>query len=255
MNQDKPDSKPIPQALHQFINQHPLPMGLAVTTGSHLYGFPAPGSDYDIRGYHQRSLEQVLGLDEADQTVHRFLQDPPAEILTHELRKYLRLLLNNNGNILEEVFAPHHILSSPDHREIRDIAHDCISRAHAAHYMGMARQMRHRQDLEPLDIKPALHLYRIYLTGITLMQTARVETHLPTLNQEEHNPLTEELTNRRSQGGHTTLTQAEAQTCRTDHDLLAIRLEEARNSSQLPPNPGGRQRINDLLVRIRRREA
>ena len=37
------------QRLQQQIDQHPYPLLFTTISGAHLYGFPSPDSDYDLR--------------------------------------------------------------------------------------------------------------------------------------------------------------------------------------------------------------
>ena len=41
----------------------------ATISGAHLYGFPSPDSDFDLRGAHVLPLKKVVGLDVRDETV------------------------------------------------------------------------------------------------------------------------------------------------------------------------------------------
>jgi predicted nucleotidyltransferase len=41
---------------------HPYPLLFATVSGAHLYGFPSPDSDYDLRGVHILPPEESLGL-------------------------------------------------------------------------------------------------------------------------------------------------------------------------------------------------
>ena len=41
----------------------------ATISGAHLYGFPSPDSDYDLRGAHVLPLDAVVGLEVRDETV------------------------------------------------------------------------------------------------------------------------------------------------------------------------------------------
>ena len=38
--------------LTKQIDEHPYPLLFATISGAHLYGFPSPDSDYDLRGVH-----------------------------------------------------------------------------------------------------------------------------------------------------------------------------------------------------------
>jgi uncharacterized protein len=49
----------------------------ATISGAHLYGFPSPDSDFDLRGAHVLPLEKVVGLEVLDETVEdsRVIED------------------------------------------------------------------------------------------------------------------------------------------------------------------------------------
>ena len=57
--------------LMTHVEQHPYPLMFATISGAHLYGFPSPDSDYDLRGVHLLPLEQVVGLDTGEETVEK----------------------------------------------------------------------------------------------------------------------------------------------------------------------------------------
>lgn len=48
--------------LKKQVEQHPYPLLFATISGAHLYGFPSPDSDYDLRGIHLLPLQDVVGL-------------------------------------------------------------------------------------------------------------------------------------------------------------------------------------------------
>ena len=43
-----------PRLLRQ-VEQHPYPLLFVTISGAHLYGFPSPDSDFDLRGVHHLS--------------------------------------------------------------------------------------------------------------------------------------------------------------------------------------------------------
>ena len=55
--------------LFRQVEQHPYPLLFATISGAHLYGFPSPDSDFDLRGAHVLPLEKVVGLEARDETV------------------------------------------------------------------------------------------------------------------------------------------------------------------------------------------
>ena len=40
--------------INKVIAEQPFPLIFATISGAHLYGFPSPDSDYDLRGVHLR---------------------------------------------------------------------------------------------------------------------------------------------------------------------------------------------------------
>jgi hypothetical protein len=47
--------------LHRIVAAQPYPLLFATISGAHLYGFPSPDSDYDLRGAHVLPLDAVGG--------------------------------------------------------------------------------------------------------------------------------------------------------------------------------------------------
>jgi uncharacterized protein len=58
----------IPTSLLETVSQQPYPLLFATISGAHLYGFPSPDSDYDLRGVHILPLVDVIGLDAGRET-------------------------------------------------------------------------------------------------------------------------------------------------------------------------------------------
>jgi predicted nucleotidyltransferase len=61
---------PLPLLKNQ-VDQHPYPLLFATISGAHLYGFPSPDSDFDLRGVHLLPLEDVVGLRAGHETVEK----------------------------------------------------------------------------------------------------------------------------------------------------------------------------------------
>lgn len=55
--------------LHRIVAAQPYPLLFATISGAHLYGFPSPDSDIDVRGTHVLPLEKVVGLEDREETV------------------------------------------------------------------------------------------------------------------------------------------------------------------------------------------
>ena len=101
----------------------------ATVSGAHLYGFASPDSDVDLRGAFLRSTRELLGLRPPTETIgiaDRCKVD--LDWVAHDLRKFARLLTNHNGYVLEQLFSPLVVVSTPAHEELRELARGCITR-------------------------------------------------------------------------------------------------------------------------------
>ncbi|HEY9683874.1 MAG TPA: nucleotidyltransferase domain-containing protein [Oculatellaceae cyanobacterium] len=58
-----------PHQLSQAVPDDKYPLLFATISGAHLYGFPSPDSDYDLRGVHVLPLQEIVGMTETDHTV------------------------------------------------------------------------------------------------------------------------------------------------------------------------------------------
>src|SRR5437868_7391142 len=172
--------------LHQHVELHPYPLMFATISGAHLYGFPSPDSDYDLRGIHLLPLAEVVGLHVKHETVEKSGIHDGLEIdlVTHDAKKFFGLMLKKNGYVLEQLLSPLVVHTTPEHDELKTLAADCITKHHAHHYLGFAAtQWKLFQKEDPPHVKPLLYVYRVLLTGIHLMRTGDVQANLVLLNE------------------------------------------------------------------------
>ena len=239
----------------QHVESHPYPLLFATISGAHLYGFPSPDSDFDLRGVHMLPLETIVGLDEGDQSVEKegIYDGLEIDLVTHDAEKFFRLMLKRNGYVLEQIFSPLVVYSTPEHEELKSIAKKCITRHHAHHYLGFAAtQWKLFAKESPPRVKPLLYVYRVLLTGIHLMRTGEVEANLLTLNESAKLSYIDELVDRKRSGPEKgTLQAADLEFHTREYERLTAELESAYESSELPEMPSARDELNDLLVRLR----
>jgi len=57
--------------LTRQVELHPYPLLFVTISGAHLYGFPSPDSDFDLRGVHVLPPEEVVGLETGPETVEK----------------------------------------------------------------------------------------------------------------------------------------------------------------------------------------
>lgn len=247
-----------PRLLKQ-VDAHPYPLMFATISGAHLYGFPSPDSDFDLRGAHVLPLADIVGLGDGTETVEKsgFHDGLEIDLVTHDVKKFFGLLLKKNGYVLEQLLSPLVVRTSPEHEELRALAPECITRHHAHHYLGfVATQWKLFSKEEPPRVKPLLYVYRVLLTGIHLMRTGEVEANLVRLNETAKLPYVPELIARKTQGPEKgTLDAADAAFHEREYQRLSAELEQAYAASKLPEGPRATRALNDLLVRIRLRSS
>ena len=236
---------------------HPYNLLFATVSGAHLYGFPSPDSDYDLRGVHILPAEEALGLLPKRETIEvkGTRGGVEMDLVTHDVLKFFSMLLKRNGYVLEQLYSPLIVQSSPEHEELKVIARGCVTRHHSHHYFGFAAtQWSLFQKEDPPRVKPLLYVYRVLLTGILLMRTGRIEANLITLNEDFRLPYIGELVSRKIHGAEKSkLETPEVQFHQAEYERLVAQLETEAAESTLPEEAACREALNDLLVRVRLR--
>lgn len=244
------------ERLKNEIRNHPYPLLFATVSGAHLYGFPSPDSDYDLRGAHILPVREVVGLFDARETVEvsAMREDNfELDLVTHDIKKFFGLMLKKNGYVLEQLLSPLIVHAMPEHEELKEIAKTCITKHHSHHYFGFAETQWKLFDKErPRRVKPLLYTFRVLLTGIHLMRTGEVEANLVRLNEEFNLLYIPELIERKvSDVEKATLEDEDVSFYHKEYERLRAELESAYQSSTLPETPSGKDALNDLLVRLR----
>ena len=101
-------------------------------------------------------------------------------------------------------------------------------------------------------VKPLLYVYRVLLTGLHLMRHGEIEANLLTLNETARLPYIDDLVERKLSGpekGH--LAAADVDFHRQEFERLVTELRSGSESSTLSERASAKERLNDLLVRLR----
>jgi uncharacterized protein len=239
--------------LSRFVREQPNPLLFATVSGAHLYGFPSRDSDFDLRGVHLLPLGEVVGLEQGVQTIEvsEVRDGVDVDLVTHEARKFFMLLLKPNGYVLEQLYSPLVVCTSPAHAELLSIAVGCITRRHAHHYRGFALT-QWGLFVKERRVKPLLYLYRVLLTGIHLMRTGTVEANLRHLNEEFQLPQVPHLLELKTTGvERSRLDDKDISFHEREYGRLLEVLDEAAETSILPDQPSAQGALDDLLVRLR----
>ena len=241
--------------LQAEVESHLYPLLFVTISGAHLYGFPSPDSDYDLRGVHVLPVRDVIGLFPARETVESSGVRDGLEIdlVTHDVKKFIGLMLKKNGYVLEQLLSPLVVRTSGAHEELKALAPRCVTRHHAHHYLGFAEtQWKLFEKDRPPRAKPLLYVYRVLFTGIHLMRTGEVEANLLRLNETFKLPYAADLVARKLAGPEKgTLSDADLEFHRSEYARLRAMLETAYDQSQLPDNATAGEALNDLLIRVR----
>jgi len=243
------------QKLLKVISSQPYSLLFATISGAHLYGFPSPDSDYDLRGVHLLPVQEVIGLDPGRETIEvsEIREELQIDLVTHDVKKFFSLLLKKNGYVLEQLYSPLIVQTTPSHEELKAIAQNCITRHHSHHYFGFAEtQWRLFEKENPRRVKPLLYVYRVLLTGIQLMRTGFVEANLLQLNEVfKLSYIPDLIALKQSRPEKSILTDADLAFHQGEYTRLRGELELAYQGSTLPENSSAKAALNDLLLRLR----
>ncbi|WP_052891462.1 DNA polymerase beta superfamily protein [Thermogemmatispora carboxidivorans] len=245
------------ERLRTVLARQRYPLLFMTLSGSHLYGFASPDSDYDLRGSHILPLREVIGLREGAETFEEHFNDGGTEVdlVTHDVRKCFTLLLGKSGNVLEAIYSPLVIYTTPGHEELKALAMRCVTRYYAYHYLGFARnRLKQASHKQPLSIKSALHTYRVILTGLHLMRTGELEPNLRRLNEVfRFSSVADLLARKPASGEKAQLEESAVALYEEEWRRLMSDLEQSVESSVLPVQPDAQAQagLNDLLIRLR----
>jgi len=238
--------------LAPVIAEQPDPVLFATVSGAHLYGFPSRDSDVDLRGVHLLPAADLVGLREPDETRSRMWVRDGVEmdLVTHDLRKFVRLMLRRNGYVLEQLLSPLVVHTTDAHRELAGLAPGVLTSHHAHHYRGFATT-QWRLFERTGELKPLLYTFRVLLTGIHLMRSGEVEPHLPTLLEAVGAPAyLPELIAAKAEREHGDAGMGHARVAADVRRLHAV-LDEAQAASALPDAPSVHDALHAFVVRVR----
>jgi predicted nucleotidyltransferase len=238
--------------LARIASQGPEPV-FATISGAHLYGFASPDSDVDLRGAFLLPAQAMLGLHPPAETIT--VEDHSAielDWVAHDIRKFARMMTSHNGYVLEQLFSPLLVISTPPYQELRELGKGCVTRRTVRHCQGFARGRRKRLEEPAPTVKHLLYAYRVLFTGIYLMKTGDVIANLPHLNEHFRLPDVDALIARkRERAERMALDDGELGMHRTILDRLEAMLDDAHARSSLPEEPTTAAALDDFVVRLR----
>lgn len=238
--------------LAAVVAEQPDPLLFATVSGAHLYGFPSRDSDVDLRGVHLLPAADLVGLREPEETRSRMWDRDGTEmdLVTHDLRKFVRLMLRHNGYVLEQLLSPLVVHTGEAHRELVALAPGVLTRHHAHHYRGFATT-QWRLFGKTGELKPLLYTFRVLLTGVHLMRGGEVQADLRALVGEAGAPAyLPDLIAAKAEREHGPADVDHARVA-DDVERLHALLDAAQQDSALPDAPSAYDALHAFVVRTR----
>lgn len=226
------------------------PIFLSVS-GSHLYGIPDP-KDIDIRGAHVYPLQTYLRMGGHHETLDKMLAGN-VDLVSHEIGKFLKLLVAPNVTFIEEVLSPLSIVRSKWYTELQQIARDCVSKAGYSHWKGFAKHTSYHAVQEDYK-KPKRNLYllRIYYQALYVLKNGKLRSDFGSLKDiEEYNDalVTELFECKKNKADFFNKQQFLAH-CGELEKILAQKLETNKELRDAP-SAETKEQASDLCARIR----
>lgn len=241
--------------LTEIAASQPHPLLFATVSGAHLYGFPSPDSDYDLRGAHILPLADIVGLLPRRETIEvsRVVDGLELDLVTHDVSKFLSLLLKKNGYVLEQLLSPLVVHTTPAHAELCALAPRLFTRYHAHHYLGFAAtQWKLFEKEQPRRVKPLLYVFRVLLTGLHLLEAGELNANLLQLNEVYRLPYVVDLVARKLAGPEQSqLDAGDIEFYRREYERLCAELKAAIDTTHLPAATEAGLDLHQLLVRVR----
>ena len=187
-----------------------------------------------------------------DETIDHSTIDEGTEvdIVSHEVGKYFRLLVKNNGYVLEQIFSPLVVTGLEFLNVLRPIAARCVTKHHYHHYRGFyatTRKLLEKQDVK--KAKSLLYAYRVLMTGIHLMNSGSIETDVRVMYSELGVDFIPDLTAAKREE-KIELPNLDWEFHLQQLDCLEQKLAESFEASSLPDGRDSAS-VNELLVELR----
>jgi predicted nucleotidyltransferase len=181
---------------------------LRAPAGSTLPGLNLPGKgDSDEVGVCVEDIHAAMGFSEFEQYIYRSAavregqHDAPSQpgdldLTMYSLRKFLRLALQGNPQIIQTLFVPEHLCihRSELGAELQGLAPEIVSKKAGMRYLGYMESQRqkllgergqkrvNRPELEEkfgFDTKYMMHVLRLGFQGVELLSTGKLSFPMP----------------------------------------------------------------------------
>lgn len=227
-------------------------------SGSHLYGWTNEDSDMDFRGFHIHKTSDFFKLEKPDSVVELMQDD--VDYVSFEIEKTIKLILKNNGNVLEQVFAKQ-IYASNDFNTLRKLARKTISKKICYHYKGMAENNYNKfiktkkKSYKTRTVKKYLYVIRALMIGIHVLNTGRLIPNITELNKKMKKPYVNDLIRLKKKGKEweNKLNKEKSEKIEEFIKKLFSEIDNSYKKSGLPEKPNNRESFERFLIKIRKK--
>lgn len=229
----------------------------ATITGDHVFGFPAPDSELDLRGAHVLPLETVVGLHTPQETWEPSrieLEGVALDRVSHDVRKLATMLTGRNGYLLEQLCSPLVVIDHGHLDELRALAVGALTWRIVNHYRSFFRsQERLVEAADQPTMRQLLDLFRVGMTGLHLLREQQVEVDILRLNEALFRlEFVPELVERAlTASPPARIEAAEARRLIADAKRLESHLAPTAAASGLPDEPPNLAAVDAFVVRMR----
>jgi uncharacterized protein len=224
-------------------------------SGAHVYGFPSPDSDVDMKSVHVDPTERILGFGNGAAHADRLEVIDGVEIdyTSNELKPVLMGVLQGNGNYIERFLGGAPLFASPDLEALKPLVKRSLSRRLFRHYLGFATsQLKAFEADGQRSAKKLLYVLRTALTGAHALKTGEIVTDLGELCEPHGFPEARALIAAKLAGEKTLLPAEQADRWMKETERAFAVLKAANDSSSLPVDPEGSADLEAFLIAARR---
>lgn len=152
--------------LQEIEKQKDVEILYAVESGSRVWGFASPDSDYDIRFIYRHDLNYYLSLWEQPDVIE-FMTKDNLDGSGWDLRKTVQLLAKSNAPLLEWLYSPVvYYENEAFATQMRALAKDCFSPiACLHHYLGTTKKFMTVCEQDEVKLKSYFYALRTALAG------------------------------------------------------------------------------------------
>ncbi len=225
-------------------------------SGSHLFGWDSHDSDLDFRGFHVINTVELFKLVKPRDTFE--LMHEEIDYVSFEIEKTIKLVLKNNGNVLEQIFAKQ-LYYNDDFVKLRELAVNSFSKRLYNHYKGLADNNYGRfidtvrDNYKVRTVKKYLYIFRALMIGIHVLKNNQLIPNILELNKKMKIPYVNKLVELKVNGNEwSKLTGTQESRIRLTIKHLYERLDEAYADSSLPEKPE-KDLFEDYLINIRQK--